>query len=161
MIFELLASLDPPPKPLATNQPSTNVPTLRELAANHQHQLLESCESTFLPSLTDLSRHACGRSSLYTHSKVTERAGTRTSELAPGTESEIVSRSRAPPAANGPRPHLRSTYARRARALNDKCTTPSSRPPQAAHTRDSGLKRRAARKLSARRRLLVPALHVC
>ena len=29
-----------------TNQPSTNVPTLRELAANHQHQLLESCEST-------------------------------------------------------------------------------------------------------------------
>ena len=35
-----------PSEPIATNQPSTFVPTLRELAANHQHQLLESCEST-------------------------------------------------------------------------------------------------------------------
>mmetsp|Transcript_42288 Transcript_42288/g.137265 ORF Transcript_42288/g.137265 Transcript_42288/m.137265 type:complete len:226 (+) Transcript_42288:975-1652(+) len=33
------------------NQPSTFVPTLRELASNHQHQHLESCESTFLPIL--------------------------------------------------------------------------------------------------------------
>ena len=48
MIFDFLASPDPPPKPLASNQSSTFVPTLRELATNHQHQHLESCESTFL-----------------------------------------------------------------------------------------------------------------
>ena len=38
---------DPPPKPLASNQSSTIVPILRELASNHQHQYLESCESIF------------------------------------------------------------------------------------------------------------------
>ena len=46
--FRFLASSDPPPKPLATNQPSTIVPTLRELATNHQHQHLESCKSTLV-----------------------------------------------------------------------------------------------------------------
>ena len=43
---------DPPPKPLASNQSSTIVPILRVLASNHQHQYLESCESTILQSLS-------------------------------------------------------------------------------------------------------------